>query len=104
MKYLSLLLISAAFTFVACKKQNKHNPVCDGSTPTYNSTISSIISSNCVSCHSEYGSYAGLSATFSDGSFEKEVLTDQSMPRNGELSNAELNTIKCWVENGFPEN
>lgn len=104
MKYfLAIFLLSTAVLF-ACKKENKFVPVCDGSTPTYDTDISAIISQNCVSCHSNYATYSGLSSTFSNGDFEKEVLNDQTMPKGGSLSEAQLNQIKCWAENGFPEN
>jgi hypothetical protein len=104
MKYfLALFLVSTAVLF-ACKKDNKFEPVCDGSTPTYDADISAIISQNCVGCHSSYATYSGLSSAFSNGDFEREVLTNQTMPQSGSLSEAQLNQIKCWVENGFPEN
>ncbi len=100
--FLSLAII--AVLLFSCKKQTAFTPVCDGSSPTYDADIKSIIDQNCVSCHGNYTTYAGLSGDFSNGKFEKEVLTNQTMPESGSLSEAQLNKIKCWVENGFPEN
>jgi len=80
--------------------------ICDGSSPTYTSRIKAIINSNCTSsgCHPSYSTYAGLAGILGNGQFEREVLTNQSMPKNGNLSADELSKIKCWIENGHPEN
>lgn len=99
-----LLLFASVLIIGACKKQTSFTPVCDGSSPTYDANIKAIIDQSCVSCHGNYSSYSGLSSDLSNGKFEKEVLTKQTMPQSGSLTEAQLNTVKCWVENGFPEN
>jgi uncharacterized membrane protein len=105
MKIKQIVLISSfAVLVLACKKNQTFVPVCDGSNPTYDADISLIISQNCVQCHSNYSTYAGLSSATSNGSFTKEVLTNQTIPQNSSLSEAQLNKIQCWVENGFLEN
>lgn len=86
----------------ACKKTE--SVTCDGSTPTYTSFVKNIIDTKCVSCHSSYSSYSGLSGILGNGDFEKEVIINQSMPQNGSLSSDDLSKLKCWVDNGFPEN
>ena len=93
-------IISVAL--LSCKKTQK--VTCDGSTPTYNSFVKSIVDSKCVSCHGSYSTYQGLSSITTNGEFEKEVLINQSMPEGGSLSQDDLNKLQCWVENGFPEN
>jgi hypothetical protein len=106
----TLLIVSLSFFFVSsCKKdkdQEKLTPQCDGSSPTYQSTIKSIIDSKCASpnCHPGYSTYDGIQSDLLDGSFSREVLTDQTMPKNSSLSQDQLNKIQCWVNNGFPEN
>ena len=108
LKLILPLVAIAALTF-ACSKPS-HTPVCDGSTPTYDADISLIINDNCLQCHGTgssngvYTTYAGLEADLNDGDFEKEVLTKQKMPKNGSLTESQLNLIQCWVENGYPEN
>jgi hypothetical protein len=105
MKYLSLLVLLTGILLLACKKEeNQFVPVCDGSAPTYDADIAAIINQNCVGCHSQYATYSGLSNVLNSGAFEREVLIDQTMPQNASLSEAQLNTIKCWVDNGYPEN
>jgi hypothetical protein len=95
---------------VSCNKTAEFTPECDGSTPTYDADISLIIQQSCTPCHASGGSndnymtYSNMSSIISNGKFEKEVLTQQSMPQNSSLTEAQLNKIKCWVENGYPEN
>jgi hypothetical protein len=98
-------LISAVL-ILSCKKDKVENIQCDGSNPTYTGQIRAIINANCTSnnCHPNYSTYSGLEGALQNGSFEREVLIDQTMPRNGNLSASELSKIKCWVENDFPEN
>ncbi|GAB5416825.1 MAG: hypothetical protein Crog4KO_16910 [Crocinitomicaceae bacterium] len=104
MKYVLAFFLTCTAVLFACKKEDNFVPVCDGSAPTYDADISAIITQNCVGCHSSYASYSGLSSDLSNGNFEREVLNEQTMPQGGSLSNAQLNQIKCWAENGFPEN
>lgn len=103
---LALAAFTAAILLFSCKKDKVEDIQCDGSNPTYTGRIRAIINSNCATsnCHPGYSSYAGLEGILQNGSFEREVLIDQTMPRNGNLSAGELSEIKCWVENGFPEN
>lgn len=97
----SILIILIA-SITSCKKKN--NVTCDGSTPTYNSYVQGIVNNNCIGCHSNFGTYSGISTVTSNGKFEKEVLIDQRMPKGGSLSEDELSKLQCWVQNGFPEN
>lgn len=102
---ISVLLLS----LWACKKEKdegKLTPVCDGSNPTYDNTIKSILDSRCgsTSCHPNYTSYEGLSDILQNGEFRREVLTNQSMPQGSSLTQEQINKIQCWVDNGFPEN
>lgn len=110
-----LVLFSTCVVIIAlssCKKNSSNNvtPVCDGSSPTYDVDVETIISGRCIGCHGsgssngDMSTYAKLSNYTTNGDFEKEVLTKQSMPTSGPLPESELNMLKCWVENGFPEN
>jgi len=89
-----------------CRKDKPEEIVCDGSTPTYTGQIRAIINSNCTSsaCHPGFTTYSGLQSVVQNGMFAREVLERRSMPRNGKLSTQALVQIKCWVENGYPEN
>ncbi len=105
MKKQTTFILSLTFILLfACKKDK---PTCDGSNPTYNSKVKAIINSNCTSssCHPSYNVYSGLSSIIANGSFKREVLDNQSMPKgSAKLSQSDLNALQCWVENGYPEN
>lgn len=98
---------SLILTIGACKKENsKLTPACDGSHPTYNSEIKSIIDTRCATsgCHPGFSSYSGLNGILQNGQFKREVLTNQSMPQNSSLTQDQINKIQCWVNDGYPEN
>lgn len=106
MKYINALtaILLVLLTLIACKKDNKVKVACDGSSPTYESFVKDIVNTNCVSCHSEYSTYTGLSLITTNGDFEKAVLIDQNMPENGSICQDVMNKLQCWVNNGYPEN
>jgi hypothetical protein len=103
----SLILLSSYLLFNSCAKKKVE---CDGSTPTYISDIKAILDMHCMSCHEQgsakgdFSTYQKLLVVINNGSFDYEVLSRQSMPRGGKLSNSELSKIQCWMENGWPEN
>ena len=107
------IAILAIITMIALTEACKKKPKCDGSNPTYSSTIKSIIDGNCNSsgCHNtgssngSFTTYTGLKPYLDNGSFKREVLEDQTMPEgSAKLSKDELNKLQCWSENGYPEN
>jgi hypothetical protein len=108
-----LLFITLVFCFFACSKDDVNSVECDGSNLTYNSGVSSIINSNCNAsgCHNSgspngnFTSFSGLQGVIGNGTFNSRVLTKQDMPQgSATLTQSQLNKLKCWVDNGFPEN
>lgn len=101
----AVALVTGAYS---CKKDNAGNltPSCDGSQPTYQSSIKSIIDTRCATsnCHPNYATYEGLLPALQGGSFRREVLVDQTMPQGSSLTQDQINKIQCWVNDGFPEN
>ncbi len=73
--------------------------MCDGSTPTYDANVETIISGRCIGCHGsgssngDMSNYVKISNYTANGKFEKEVLKNQSMPTSGPLSESELNML-----------
>ena len=107
--YLYLLFVVAlAIGVHSCKKDNagKLTPSCDGSHPTYQTSIKSIIDTRCATsnCHPNYASYDGLLPALQGGDFRREVLVNQTMPQGASLTQDQINKIQCWVNDGFPEN
>ena len=78
---------------------------------TWDNGIQEIIDSNCateVACHgagstNDYSTYEGIEPKLTEELFEKRVLEDQNMPPIGSLSEATLQTLQCWADNGYPE-
>ena len=106
-KIMAVCILTVAL--LACKKENdsgKLTPNCDGSNPTYDGAIKTILDARCgsASCHPNYTSYDGLSGIRQNGDFKREVLTNQTMPQGSSLTQEQINKIQCWADNGFPEN
>jgi hypothetical protein len=109
------LVLAITLACASCKKKDsgKLTPTCDGSHPTYTGQISGIISSNCNSsgCHGagsnkgDFTSFSGLQPYLNNGSFKREVLTNQTMPQgSASLSQSQINLVQCWVNDGYPQN
>lgn len=101
MKKVVLLLAVVSIFSVSCKK---NQVTCDGSTRTYDADIKSIIDAQCVSCHSNCATYAGLKVWVDNGKFEREVINNRTMPQGSMCSDANLTKIQCWLDQGAPEN
>ncbi len=62
------------------------------------------------SCHvagSPYGNfttYIGLTPYITNGLFKRDVIDQQIMPKNKNLSQADINKIQCWIDNNYKEN
>ncbi len=93
--------------FISCKKKNKeeaqaaYTPSCTSSTPSFSVTVRPLIQSACVSCHSEYSTYAQIS---SSSSSIRSSIVSGSMPKGTSLSEAQKNSIVCWIDAGKPNN
>ena len=111
-------LIFVAFAMItisssSCKK-DQLKPECEsGDALTYDADMKSLIDSKCATsgCHGsgsgngDFSSYSGLVSVINNGRLEREVLTDQTMPRgSSNLSQEEINSFQCWAENEFAEN
>ena len=105
-----LVMIALLLGAASCNKQTKHVPTCDGSNPSFKSEIEPILQARCYDCHrpgggnAVYNSYETILPTLKDGQFQSEVLTQQSMPEGQPLTNEQLDLIKCWIEDGYPDN
>jgi hypothetical protein len=69
-------------------------------TETWSNFAQGFFSSNCVSCHSEFETYSGVSQESSD---IESRISDGSMPKNGTLSSTEKQDILDWLTCGLPE-
>jgi mono/diheme cytochrome c family protein len=107
MKKTTFFALMVAFSLLSCSKPTVE---CDGSSPTYVTQVKAIFDANCASCHGtgsnkgDFSTYQKPKDVVNNGKFEEEVLVRQSMPRGSKLASSQLNTLKCWLDNGAPEN
>ena len=108
-KIVSLFAVLVLFfaMFISCKKKNKedtqvsYTPSCSSSTPSFSATVKPLIQSACVNCHSEYSTYTQIS---SSSSSIRSSIVSGSMPKGTTLSEAQKNSIVCWIDAGKPNN
>jgi len=120
-----LCLFATIVTVAGCTKDSLPEPepsVCGDVTPTYEMDVRQIIESSCAysGCHlggapGLYNDYNGLLPTLDNGSFRTRVILQMADPNLGmppdyaptdrpqNLTAAELETITCWLEEGYPE-
>jgi hypothetical protein len=104
---ISILLIFTLGTVIhSCKKKNttpaaSYTPSCNGSTPSFSITVKPLFQSYCVSCHSNYSSYAQISGSASS---IRSTIVNGSMPKGTTLSEEQKNNIVCWIDAGKPNN
>ena len=96
---------------IACKKNEFKNLDCSTIDSKYSTSISGIISANCTTsgCHNGASSfdlrtYNQVKPFIDNGKFNDEVIKRKSMPKGKSLSQDELNRIKCWLDQGGPNN
>ena len=98
--------------FSSCRKDEYKKLDCSTINAKYNADIKPIINANCTSsgCHDagsgngDYTTYSGLKIKVDNSSLSSRVLYDKNMPPNGALSLDDRNKIKCWLDNGAPNN
>ena len=97
-----LLLVSAS-----CKKttnsisSSSYTPDCSGTAKSYKTDVAPLLTNNCVGCHSQFSTYASVSASTS--SIRSNIVSG-NMPKSGTLTFAQKNAIVCWIDNGAPNN
>ena len=88
-------------------------PNCDTTNVTYSGTISAIISSNCVGCHTgtnntsgiELDIYSNLKPYADNGKLVNCVTyTSDGMPKTGKMDACKIDQIVAWVNKGAPNN
>ncbi len=116
---LRYLLILTTFSLVSCTADKLPTPVsnsdfCSTMTITYDEHIDSLLTRTCsyASCHdgnsglSPILSYGDLPEPRRNIAFERMVL-DKDMPPSyatTTLSKEQIDTIKCWKDQGYLEN
>lgn len=76
---------------------------------SYSASVASIIENNCAidGCHVSGNSipdFSSFATIQSNADKIKELTQNKSMPRNGSLTQAEIDAIACWVDDGALDN
>ncbi len=119
---LSIASIITLATITSCKKEDTNPDLpatfdCTSTTPTYTVDIKPIMDNNCASsgCHNsssradgkDYSSYTAVKNGSSSNEFIgsiQHLSGYKAMPQGrAKLSDAQIKTISCWIENGKPE-
>ena|SRR5687767_10640230 len=102
------------------------NDIADPCQTTFESEVKTILARSCAysGCHSgadaspwvpatakDYTTYAGIMETVENGKFAERALELQNMPpalfvpegKPASLTLDEIETLKCWLQNGFPD-
>jgi len=109
---LDLFLAAVALLAVGSCRDDLRDIDCSSINSAYTANISPIILNSCVSpgCHNagstngDFTTYAGLKAVADDGSLDDAVNIKKTMPKNGSLSVDDRKKIRCWINNGAPNN
>lgn len=116
LKYpLAILLVFSLFIY-GCYKDKTVEPVCV-TTMSYQHDIDPVLEQSCVSgaspigCHDLWAHhYEGVLKAINLGTFQSTIFDSKSMPKipnnyNIEpLTDDELKMIRCWLQQGFPNN
>lgn len=74
---------------------------------TFSGNVKSIIDANCIQCHGTGGNSPNLTTFNSISSSAvsvKSAVATRRMPQGGSLTQAQIDAIVCWVNNGAPNN
>ena len=79
--------------------------------PSYKSEVSILINKSCASngCHASGATNSGgalvnYSQIKAKAEVIKSTVVNGSMPKGATFSNEQIKLIKCWIENGAPNN
>lgn len=107
-------ILAVALLWSACEKNDPKGPDCNisGVDFSYTRNIKRIIDQQCVSCHQpgsgvsgavgDFRTYGGLKPYLDNGKILKRVVVDKSMPQGGGMSQAERDSVNCWIAAKYP--
>lgn len=105
MKKILIALLFGIALISSCAKDSltasSYTPSCDGTVKSYKTNVAPIVQTYCSGCHSNYSSYANLSASKSN---VRNQIVSGNMPRGTALSTSQKDAIVCWIDNGAPNN
>jgi uncharacterized membrane protein len=99
--FILLTLLSCGAAFSCKKEEESFEPECPGPAQSYAGVVKSVIQTNCVGCHAQYGTYTGVKNAAAS---IRRAIANGSMPRGRTMSEADKNTVICWIDAGAPNN
>ncbi len=117
--HFSILIISLLFLSSCYKEKTVPiDPNACGSTISYSTDVVPIINQSCktnlgpgTGCHDAWiGEYSNIVLYINNGSWQNDIWSAYTMPKIpntfgiDSLTADEVKTMKCWVEQGYPEN
>lgn len=113
-----LLAFACVTLWPGCDKDDDDTgPACNisGVTFTYNSNVKGIIDRHCISCHAtgsgvaeadqfDFTTYEGMKPHLDAGHVRDRVVIKKDMPQSGTMTQAERDSINCWILAGYPKN
>jgi uncharacterized membrane protein len=115
-----LFALACITLWPGCDKDDEPTgPACNisGVTFTYNTNIKPIIDKHCISCHAtgsgvaeadqfDFTTYEGMKSHLDAGHVRERVVIDKDMPQGNptNMTQAERDSINCWILAGYPKN
>jgi hypothetical protein len=110
-----MVIVASLVLLIACTKStnNVSRAVdCSGVVKSFSTDVNPIIQSNCATnsgCHGSGSTNGpGELLTYSEISNAKSAIRSAvisgTMPKNGSLTTAQINSIACWIDNGASNN
>jgi len=110
------LTLASLFLLNSCTKKVGKLPPKEPEVQTcnvsFNASVKPVVDLKCVNygCHGtgtsngDFTTYEGIKPLADNGRIKQLVFEDKTMPVNCALTNDELQSIKCWLDNGAPNN
>ena len=104
-------LMATALSWQGCGKDDKTIP-CNipNADLSYTKNIKRIVDQQCISCHSgsgpgpdSYTTYEGIKPLLDNKKVYDRVVIKKDMPQNGGMSQAQRDSINCWIAAGYPK-
>lgn len=109
---ISILILITCYIGFSCESSTYNDISGEVGNPTYTANVKKIIENNCLSCHSTIGDQYPTMETYAQVREAAEIgdlicrIDDQScgsvMPQSGRMPQTNINTIKKWAANGYP--
>jgi uncharacterized membrane protein len=74
---------------------------------SFSNNVKPIIDNNCIECHypgNQFPDLTNYNSISNNATSIKTAVVNRIMPLGGTLTNAEIELIRCWIDNGKPNN